>query len=156
MVSDAAGCLILFRSTLQCEIPRLHFMHDCLALPAKRLNEKLLDSLKPILEAPGTAVILPSHIVKTSLAPLNVINYEHGYKLQDLDSMDGDATIVYTKSVYEAARLMSEYLQDEDSHPLWITECMGKQTRYVHRTIAACRRRLACSHPTVNSSAETL
>jgi hypothetical protein len=117
---DIGGYLSLFRHTLQYEIPRLHFHHMNLVLRCSVFNKELVRSLGPTLEAP-----VFSHWLRLSqnpLVPLIIMAYERGYQMQQKSGdIDSDAKIVYTEPVFEAARVISKYLREQQQDQSWGT-----------------------------------
>jgi hypothetical protein len=131
-IAGADIYLSIFRHTLQSEIPRLHYMHGRLGRQALELNDELMDRLRPAFEAPGAPILIPTEI-ENPLAPLNFMWYERSFYVDASGGMDSDMRTVYTKPVYDAARVMTEYLHGEKSKikPSALTERMEKLAGYV-------------------------
>jgi hypothetical protein len=91
-----------------------------LVLRCSVFNKELVRSLGPTLEAP-----VFSHWLRLSqnpLVPLIIMAHERGYQMQQKSGdIDSDAKIVYTEPVFEAARVISKYLREQQQDQSWGT-----------------------------------
>ncbi|KAI4696647.1 uncharacterized protein J4E88_000824 [Alternaria novae-zelandiae] len=129
-IHTLVGYLMIFRRTIQYEIPKLHFNHILLFKQTARISARIHEALKDDMENQEFPFLGTRGWNGDPTVPLNIMFHEKCH--QELTTgIDTDATKVFSAPVHKAASILKEELEKE---PNMCTKFMERLANQLHFT----------------------